>query len=419
MAAAMMPYYTISYGIDSVNNENVGNAYNKYLINDLLRGIYGYQGVVCTDWMVTPDASSIDQFEGKPWGVETLSVTERHYKALEAGVDQFGGNNEKGPVLEAYQMGVEEHGEEYMRKRFEASAVRLLLNSFRTGLFENPYLDVAQTVNIVGSQEFLDAGFNAQLRSIVMLKNSQNTLPMDQKKKVYIPKRYIPAGRNWFGIETPEKREIPFDAEVIKSYFEMVETPDKADFALVGIESPNGGVGYDKNDIEKGGNGYVPISLQYRDYRAEDAREVSLAGGSPLEDFSNRSYKGKKVSTLNSNDLKMVTDVRQKMGEKPVIVVIKVSKPMVFTEIEPHSSSILIHMGVEDRALMDIISGKTEPSALLPFQMPADMRTVERQFEDVPRDMTPYTDTEGNIYDFAFGLNWQGKIEDHRVNQYK
>jgi beta-glucosidase len=346
-------------------------------------------------------------------------VTERHYKALEAGVDQFGGNNEKGPVLEAYQMGVEEHGEEYMRERFETSAVRLLLNSFRTGLFENPYLDVAQTVGIVGKQEFLEAGFKAQLRSIVMLKNSQKSLPRDQKQKVYIPKRNIPAGRNWFGMETPEKNEMPFDAEVVKSYFELVQNPEEADFALVGIESPNGGVGYDKNDREKGGNGYVPISLQYSEYTATDAREVSLAGGSPLEDFKNRSYNGKTVSTLNYNDLKMVQETREKMREKPVLVVIRVAKPMVFSEIEPLASSILIHMGIQDEALLDIISGKSEPSALLPFQMPADMSTVEKQFEDVPRDMTPYKDAEGNSYDFAFGLNWKGVIDDDRVKKYK
>ncbi|MDA9363948.1 hypothetical protein N8Y76_00305 [Flavobacteriaceae bacterium] len=51
--------------------------------------------------------------------------------------------------------------------------------------------------------------------------------------------------------------------------------------------------------------------------------------------------------------------------------------------------------------------------------MPADMLTVEAQFEDVPRDMKPYTDSDGNVYDFAFGLNWKGKIEDERVKIYK
>lgn len=419
MASAIMPYYTISFDQDTVNGENVANAYNKYLITDLLRDTYGYEGVICTDWLVTADANSIVEFQGKSWGVENLSVAERHYKALEAGVDQFGGNNEKGPVLEAYQMGVEERGEEYMRKRFEASAVRLLMNIFRTGLFENPYLDVTESEEIVGNDEFRKAGYEAQLKSVVMLKNSQKALPVQQKQKVYIPERYIPAGRNWFGMETPERTEFPINLEVAKRYFDVVETAAEADFAIVGIESPDGGVGYDRGDLEKGGNGYVPINLQYGDYKALDAREVSIAGGSPMENFTNRSYKGKTVSTSNNYDLKMVLDTREQMGEKPVIVVIKVSNPMVFSEIEPGSSSILIHMGVQDEALLDIISGKVEPSALLPFQMPADMTTVEKQFEDVPRDMTPYKDAEGNSYDFAFGLNWKGVIADERVNKYK
>ena len=107
------------------------------------------------------------------------------------------------------------------------------------------------------------------------------------------------------------------------------------------------------------------------------------------------------------------------MGDKPVIVIVRVAKPMVFSEIEPEASAILVHMGVQDQALMEIISGAAEPSALLPFQMPAHMKTVEEQFEDVPRDMESYEDKEGNRYDFAFGLNWNGVINDSRVDQYK
>ena len=55
MAAAVMPYYTISYGRDTKNKENDGNSYSKYLITDLLRTKYHYDGVVCTDWGVTAD----------------------------------------------------------------------------------------------------------------------------------------------------------------------------------------------------------------------------------------------------------------------------------------------------------------------------------------------------------------------------
>ena len=419
MASAVMPYYTISYNQDTVNGENVGNAFNKYLITDLLRGKYGYEGVVCTDWMITKDVNAVDQFQGKCWGVEKMTEAERHYKAIAAGVDQFGGNNEMGPVIEAYKMGVAENGEEFMRHRFEQSAVRLLRNIFRVGLFENPYLDVAETEKTVGNPDFMKAGYDAQLRSVVMLKNQQKTLPLQKQLKVYIPKKLIPAGRNWFGVETPESWKDAVNPEVAKKYFEVVEKPEEADIALVCIDSPKGGVGYSQEDLKKNGNGYVPISLQYGPYKADFARETSIAGGSPLESFTNRSYKGKTMLTSNIQDMKTVLETKRQMGLKPVVVIVKVSNPMVFAEIEKSASAILIHMGVQDQALMDILTGAAEPSALLPFQMPADMKTVEEQFEDIPRDMNCYVDSEGNTYDFAFGLNWQGVIDDARVEKYK
>lgn len=415
MASAVMPYYTISTG----EGENVANGYNKYLISEVLRGEYSYQGVLCTDWGITRDITSVSKFEGKPFGVEGLSVAERHYKAIDAGMDQFGGNNDMGPVLEAYEIGVAELGEEAMRARFEESAVRLLTNIFRVGLFENPYLDVAESKAIVGNSEFMKTGFEAQLRSVIMLKNSNNSLPVKTKQKVYVPQRYIAPTTNWWGITTEPKTIDPFNMEVVAKYFDLVDIPEEADFALVGIVSPNGGVGYDDADLEKGGNGYVPINLQYSPYTADTAREVSLAGGSPLEDFTNRSYKGKSVTTINTSDMQLVNETKATMGDKPVFVSIKVAKPMVFSEIEESAAAILVHMGVQDQALMEIITGAAEPSALLPFQMPSDMLTVEAQFEDVPRDMKPYTDLDGNVYDFAFGLNWNGKIEDERVKSYK
>ena len=96
-ASAVMPYYTISHGQDKNHGESVGNAFSKYVISDLLRGTYGYDGVVCTDWGVTRDYTAVDRFGSSPWGVEGLTEAERHYKALLAGVDQFGGNNGRRP----------------------------------------------------------------------------------------------------------------------------------------------------------------------------------------------------------------------------------------------------------------------------------------------------------------------------------
>ena len=64
-------------------------------------------------------------------------------------------------------------------------------------------------------------------------------------------------------------------------------------------------------------------------------------------------------------------------------------------------------------------AGAAEPSGLLPLQMPLDMKTVETQKEDVPYDMICHKDSEGNIYDFGFGMNWNGVIKDARAEKYR
>ena len=71
------------------------------------------------------------------------------------------------------------------------------------------------------------------------------------------------------------------------------------------------------------------------------------------------------------------------------------------------------------QAVFELVSGKAEPSGLLPVQMPANMETVEKHCEDVPFDMEPYVDSAGHAYDFAFGMDWSGVIEDGRVRRFK
>lgn len=420
-ATAVMPYYTISYGQDKKNQLNTANAYNEYLITDLLRGEYGYDGVVCTDWGVTGnEGPNPEDFRGKPWGLEDKTVEERHYQVLMAGADQFGGNNDIKPVLAAYQMGVEEHGEEWMRERFETSAVRLLRNIFQAGLFENPYLNPENTKATVGKPEFMDEGFEAQLKSIVMLKNKDSVLPLKEKTKVYIPQKFIPSTTNWWGVKSEEKWVDAINLAIAKNYFEVVSNSEEAEAALVFISNPESGTGYDPEDREKGGTGYVPISLQYGPYKAEHARSESIASGDPViaPSVTNRTYKDKSITASNIKELETLLETKKSMGNKPVIAIIETGNPMIFAEFEREVQGILLHFGVQDQAILDILTGKKEPTALLPVQMPADMKTVELQMEDVPHDMECHVDEIGNAYDFAFGLNWSGKIEDERVRKY-
>lgn len=421
MASAVMPYYTISYN-QAKDGTNYGNGFSRYIITDLLREKYGYDGVVCTDWLITGDeGSEPGDFAGKPWGVEEMSIVEKHYMALKAGCDQFGGNNDKNPVINAYEMGVKEFGESCMRQRFEQSAVRLLRNIFRLGLFENPYIDPVESAAIVGRPEFMKVGYEAQVKSTVLLKNKNQVLPVKHAKTVYIPKTCQSAAKTFFGTWSEAVLDYPVNLDLIKKYYTVVSKPEEADFALVFVTNPRSeSGGYSTSDRLAGGNGYVPISLQYSPYVATEAREHSIAAGDPVTDptITDRSYKGKTGRTNNAGDLDVLLRTREMMREKPVIAVIDVSNPMIFNEFERQMDGIILRFGGSVQSVMDIISGKYEPSGLLPIQMPANMATVEKQQEDVPFDMECHQDTEGNVYDFAFGLNWSGVIKDARTENY-
>ena len=417
-ASAVMPVYSILWNQDP-ERENVGGSYSGFVIDRLLRKEAGFDGVVCTDWAITADNTTMDyRGGGKPWGVENLTVAERHYRVLASGVDQFGGNNDKGPVLEAYNLWCNDHGEESARARFEESAYRLLLNVFRVGLFENPYVDPDVSAKIVGNPEYMERGYAAQLKSVVMLKNHAKTLPVSGRRKVYLPKRHFPATAGIWGGMSREYWDWQIKPETVAPFYDVTDNPAEADFAIVAIKEPSLSMGYSLDDVAAGGNGYIPVSLQYEDYTAVYARDESIAGGDPLESFTNRSYKGKTVKTANRDDMVLVQETRRKMGDKPVIVVIEVGKPVVLSEIEPYADAILVSFEVQNQAIMELISGKHEPSALMPMQLPKDMKTVEEQFEDVAHDMECYTDADGNTYDFAFGMDWSGVIHDERVSKY-
>jgi beta-glucosidase len=98
---------------------------------------------------------------------------------------------------------------------------------------------------------------------------------------------------------------------------------------------------------------------------------------------------------------------------------------MVWSEVEPLADVIFVSYNSQqntniqkNEAVAEIILGQLEPSGLLVFQQPKNMEEVEKQLEDVPRDMECYKDSAGNTYDFAFGLNWSGVINDSRVKTY-
>ena len=401
-AAAVMPYYTVSWG----KGEPVGNSYNRHLIQDLLRERYGYDGVICTDWGIVGDPlPELDAFGSKAYGVSDLSETERHLAIILNGVDQFGGLLSAEKIREAYALGCERFGEEAMQKRFRESAVRILSNLFRLGLFEDPFLDVRESLEIIGRAEFRKAGKLAQQRSVVILKNKDNLFPLKTGIKVYVPGRRLSSKKNFMRMTDPGFCEQPVSPEEAEGYFTLVDSADEADAAFVWAESPVSlNKGYDRKDRESGGNGYLPIPLQYRPYTADAAREHSIAGGDPREASADRTYRGKTECVYNEQDLDNILEMRRAMKDKPVIVLMELHNPVVPAEFEPSADGIAVQFGVSKQAVFDVLFGRAPACGKLPYHLPKDMETIETHCEDVFNDYEAYTDSEGNTYSRGFGL---------------
>ena len=208
---AMMPGYAIPVGMDTV-----GMGFSKMIVTDLLRGKFGFNGLVVTDWL-----------RNMPWGVEQLSEKERQLRIVQAGVDQIGGDNDPKYILELVKAGA------ITESRIDESAARILKPMFELGLFENPYVDPARAKALVNSAGFRAAGERAQRASIVLLKNAGDLLPLAEGGRIFIQ---------------------DLDAKVAAKYGSLTSDVKQAQVAIVKVNAPyalhKGGVSFARGTHE-------------------------------------------------------------------------------------------------------------------------------------------------------------------------
>jgi beta-glucosidase len=237
-------------------------------------------------------------------------------KAIDAGVDQFGGEACPELVVELVRAG------RVREERVDESVRRLLRDKFRLGLFDDPYLDVEESVRIVGQPAFHAAGEEAQRRAVTLLVNRDGRLPLPEGTRLYVE-----------GV----------DPAVAARYAAVVAAPDEADVALLRLKAP-----YEPRD------GNLIESL----FHAGD-----LDFKEPL--------------------LGHVLDV---CGRVPTVVDVFLDRPAVMPEIAAESAALLASFGAVDAALLDIVFGRAAPGGRLPFELPSSLEAVRAQKEDVPAD---------------------------------
>lgn len=308
----VMPYYGIP---TAQTDEDVAMAYNRYILTDLLRDELGFEGVVCTDWGVVT---------GRIWGVEALTIEERYLKSVEAGVDQYGGENDPAYIIDLVNNGA------ITEVRIDESVRRILKNKFDLGLFEEPLVDEAAVTTLVNLPEYRALGMQAQRNAVVLLDNETAKLPLASETRIFVD-----------GLEPA----------VAANYGTVVDTPEEADVVLLFLNTVFNGnqpAGTDRTLDQMMASRFPDTNLAFDDSILAKAQTYS------------------QVSQL--------------------VTLVDLNRPAILTELKDISSALVGTFGVSDEAMLDVVFGRHNPSGKLPFELPSSMAEVETQLEDVPDD---------------------------------
>jgi beta-glucosidase len=262
---------------------------------------------------------------GMPWGVEELSMRARFAKAVNAGVDQFGGTERADTLVAAVRAG------ELAEARLDTAVRRIMAQKLALGIFENPYVDPDVAARTVGSESFRAAGLDAQRRALVLLENRDRILPLDTSARKDRLRVYL------HGI-SPEA--------AAREGWSVVDNPALADVGIVRLNAP----------YETLFPGYIFGSMQH------DGSLAFRDGDRDFEAF-------KRVS-----------------GMVPTIVTVYLDRPAILTPLKERARAVIANFGVSDAALFDVLTGRAKPQGKLPFELPSSMAAVLAQRADVPHD---------------------------------
>lgn len=321
----VMPYYGQPIGTAW---EEVGFGFNRDVVTGLLREELGFDGIVCTDWGLVTDALIMGEpHVARAWGVEHLSVADRVLQALDAGVDQFGGEHCPHVVVDLVRAG------RLPESRLDTSVARLLAEKFRLGLFDDRrYVDPVAAQDIVGRSDLAAAGRAAQSRSVTVLTNHAAARPWPHGERG--PALPLAPGLRLYveGI----------DPAVATRYGQVVSQPHGVDVAVLRLTTP---------------------------YDPRPGRFESFFHAGRLDFPPER-----------------LAEILHLLDTAPTVVAISLERPAVIPEIAERAVALVACFGVSDTALLDALSGRVPPQGCLPFQLPRSMAEVEAGRPDVPQE---------------------------------
>ncbi|MEW9052241.1 MAG: glycoside hydrolase family 3 N-terminal domain-containing protein [Neobacillus sp.] len=389
--SSIMPYYSIpsikksvvqEFEGEDIPFEEVGFTFNHYFIHHILREKLGFTGIVNSDSGIVNKMA---------WGVENLSEAERFAKAVNAGTDLVADTNDIDNLKTAIENGW------ISEKRINEANVRLLTEMFSLGLFdERTYVSPEHANSVVDTPAHWEAAYEAHKKSVTILKNSNETLPLTAEKlegkKVYVEVLHRETERAAAYTEKARK-----ECEEL-GQFTLVNQYEEADFAVLFLH-PKSGSYFNATP------GLLELEL------CENKTLVALDGSTYQE------------TTLTGMDhLKEVCDSVHSRGGK-VIISVNVTLPWILGNVEPLADALVAGYDTFYKPQFEVIAGNFQPVGVLPLTLPAseEVIAVDENGDCVSRNDVPgydkdkympeglqyaYKDSDGNSYQLGHGLRY-------------
>ena len=393
-----MPYYGVPINVtyDGVKYEQVGMAFSKQIVTDLLRGKLGFKGYVNSDTGI---------INTRAWGLEDKTVSYRIAAAVNGGTETLSGYHTLTTITDLISAGL------ITQSRVNEAAKRLLLEQFKLGLFENPYVDTGKSNSVVGSEQSMAKALDIQKKSIVLLDNKAKILPLKSGAKLYT-----------MGMDKATVESYGYtvtDGNYTTGKTTRPAVPAGTDVALIRVLVTDKGFTYNSKNPATGANpAYInPLTgmtwgsqdpcVMYPAINATCSDTGSMGGALPWE-VGDISFSGmaKATSRTMYPTLDDIKAIMNEIGDpKKVVLSIYFRAPYVMDDNSnlKNAGAIVATFGVGDKAMMEVVSGKFKPQGKMPFALPKTLKAVEEQKTDVPGyDET----TDGALYKFGYGITY-------------
>ena len=356
---------------------------SKWLMEDKMRGEYGFTGFVVSDWMDIERIHSLHR--------TAENRKEAYYQSIMAGMDMhMHGIHWNEEVAELVREG------RIPESRIDESVRRILTAKFRLGLFENPYSNAKEASNVRMCEEHRATALEAARNSIVLLKND-GILPLDVKKY----KRVLVTGIN-------------ANDENIMGDWSAPQKPENVTTILEGLREVAPSTNFIFVD-----QGLTPKKMTQANVEkaAQVARTTDLnivvAG-----EISLRARRGAKTCGENQDRAEIhLYGLQQELVKKvaasgkPTILIIVAGRPQAVVWESENLPAIVNAWEpgmLGGQAVAEILYGKVNPSAKLSMTIPRTAGQVQMYYNHKPSHYRYKLQDIPNepLYPFGFGLSY-------------